>query len=354
MRRAAAAAIVATLFAAADAHAQTSGRLIGPPAIEAVAAVQTSSDEPGDPFLFFDLATTVPIGTRFGAIVRPYAHRLAGGEWDAEMYQLQLRYQSGTRIPVRIDAGIISSPLGLGTLELKPDVNPAVKMPFYYFVPLPRFEAVNQGVQLLSGGYPLGATVSVSGTRWDARAGATDSSPARERNVFSAEGPGSLRQLVAGGGVTPLTGLRVGAGFSHGAYREAPSAPGAADDPTDVTLVNLEAEYAFGYTRLSGEWVRSRFESALGPAIARGYFVQGVQTLTPRLFATVRLAGASSPAYTGTSRGRRRMTTREVSAGYRLREDLTVRAGYYASRHFNAPVHTHTAVVSLVWARRWF
>lgn len=353
MPRAAAVAVLVTLFAAAHARAQTSGRLIGPPAIEAVAAIQTSSAEPADPFLFFDLATTVPIGTRFGAIVRPYAHRLAGGEWEAEMYQLQLRYQSATRIPVRIDAGIISSPLGLGTLELKPDVNPAVKMPFYYFVPLPRFEAVNQGVQLMSGGYPLGAMVSVSGTRWDARAGVTDSSPARERNVFSTEGPGSLRQVVAGGGVTPITGLRVGAGFSHGAYRETSAASGAAD-PTDVTLVNLEAEYAFGYTRLSGEWVRSRFESALGPAVARGYFVQGVQTLTPRLFATVRLVGASSPAYSGTSRVRRRMTTTEVSAGYRLREDLTVRAGYYASRHFNAPVRTDTAVVSLVWSRRWF
>src|SRR5688572_3309446 len=132
----------ATLLLAAvatNAHAQSWGAM-APPAIEAVAAVTTSSDELTDPFVFLDLTTTWPIGDRFGAVVRPYAHRLAGGEWEAEMYQLQLRYQSATKIPVRVDAGIITSPLGLGTLELRPDVSPAIKTPFYYYMPLPAFE----------------------------------------------------------------------------------------------------------------------------------------------------------------------------------------------------------------------
>ena len=172
-----------------------------------------------DPVIFLDLAATVPIGDRFGAIVRPYALRLTGGEWEAEMYQLQLRYQSQTRIPIRVDAGIITSPLGLGTLELRSDLSPAIKMPFYYTRSLPAFDPSRTDVRPLSGGYPIGAIVSASGAKWDARGGWTDSSPARPRNVFASESPHAMSQFVAGGGFTPTAGLRFGAGYAHGAYR---------------------------------------------------------------------------------------------------------------------------------------
>ncbi len=49
-----------------------------------------------------------------------------------------------------------------------------------------------------------------------------------------------------------------------------------------VTIVGGEGEYAFGYTRMSGEIVRSRFERLDGTAIAYEWFVQGLQTLSPR------------------------------------------------------------------------
>ena len=352
--------LIASLIVAAtatDVHGQTSG-VVGPPAVEAVAAVTTSSDAPGDPFLFFDLATTLPIGKHFAAIVRPYAHRLSGGDWAAEMYQLQVRYQEHHRVPIRIDAGIITSPLGLGALELRPDLSPAIKTPFYYVSPLPRFEHENHSVQLMSGGYPLGAVVSASGARWDARAGVTDSTPARSRNVFAGTRPRAMRQFVAGGGMTPVTGFRVGAGFAQGAYRPADSAPAEDGAPlsgkADVTVFNLEAEYAIGHTRFSGEWIRNRFESTPGPAVARGFFVQAVHALGPRLFGTVRVVSVSAPVYKGVDRERQRRSAAEVTAGYRLGHDLTVRAGYHMSRRFGAPEGSHMAIASLVWARRWF
>lgn len=119
-------------------------------------------------------------------------------------------------------------------------------------------------------------------------------------------------------------------------------------------MFNLEAEYAWRYTRFSGEWIRNHFESEMGPAVARGYFLQAVQTLSPRLFATVRLVGASSPAYTSFGRERRSMTTAELSAGYRVHQELTLRGGYYSSRRFGAQEREHTAIASVVWARRWF
>jgi hypothetical protein len=347
-------AALCVIAAATDARAQEPS-LLGPPAIEAVASITTSSSALDDPFLFFDLAATFPIGDRFGAIVRPYAHRLAGGEWAAEMYQLQLRYQSATRIPVRVDAGIISSPIGLGTLELRADQSAAIKPPFYYHMPLPPFEPGYHGVQLVSGGYPLGVITSVSGNKWDARAGFTDSTPALERNVFAEDRPDAMRQFVAGGGFTPIAGLRFGAGFAQGAYRSREALAGtSATSGSDVTIFNVEAEYAVRHTKFSGEWIRNRFDSTLEPAVARGYFVQAVHAFTPRLFGTVRVAGASAPAYTGLLRVRRNMTSAELSAGWRLTHNVTVRGGYYASRRFGSPTRSHTAVASLVWARRWF
>jgi hypothetical protein len=347
--------LVLSYAVAAPVSAQERG-LLAPPAIEAVASITNSSEAPFDPFIFLDLAATMPIGDHFGTVVRPYAHRLEGGEWSAEMYQLEVYYQSTTRIPIRVDAGIITSPLGLGTLELRADQSAPIKIPFYYYIPLPRFDRQNYGVQLISGGYPLGAVVSTSGTKWDLRAGITDSTPARERNVFASGRPAAMRQFVVGGGITPIVGLRVGAGFARGAFRTADASvpnPGA-DDLNGVTILNLEAEYSFAHTKLSGEWIHDRFESPLGPSVARGYFVQAVQTFTPRLFGTVQLVGASAPALLGPQRVGRTMTSTEVTAGYRLHEQLTVRAGYYASRHYFAPERTHTAIASLVWAHRWF
>ena len=343
------------LYTATPVYAQERSPL-GPPAIEAVASISNSSEAPVDPFIFLDLAATMPIGDHFGTVVRPYAHRLEGGDWAFEMYQLQVYYQSTTRIPVRVDAGVITSPLGLGTLELRADQSAPIKIPFYYYMPLPRFDRGENGVQLISGGYPLGAVVSTSGTKWDLRAGLTDSTPARERNVFASDRPAAMRQVIVGGGVTPIVGLRVGAGLARGEYRraEASHPDPAAADASGVTILNLEAEYSFGHTTFSGEWIRDRFESPLGASVARGYFVQAVQTFTPRLFGTVQLVGASAPALLGQARARRTMTSAEVTAGYRLHEQLTVRAGYYGSRHFFAPERTHTAVASLVWAHRWF
>jgi hypothetical protein len=95
-------------------------------------------------------------------------------------YQLQVRYLSDTHVPFRVDAGIIPSPLGLGTLERRPDLNPLIGPPFYYVVPLPRFDLTYDGLQMIAG-YPFGATVSASGSHWDARGGVTSATPARAR-----------------------------------------------------------------------------------------------------------------------------------------------------------------------------
>ena len=330
---------------------------LGRPAIEAVAAANTSSDRPDDPFVFLDLAATVPIGDGLDVIVRPYARRLPGGDWDALLYQAQIRYQPAAG--VRIDAGIITSPLGLGTLELRPDLNPTVGYPFYYFGRLPLFDQYSNRVQILSGGYPLGAIVSLSGAHWDARAGVTDGTPARYRKIFGGNDPGAMAQLIAGGGVTPWAGFRVGGAVANGKYRRAGSEYyenlyGTRVSEAGALVANLEAEWAFRYTRLSGEWVRDRFETDGLPAVSRAFYLQGVQTLTPRTFAAARFTKATSPVRISAGPVRWSRMVGEITGGYRITPDITLRGGYEAERAFGATNWNHAAVFSAVWAKRWF
>ena len=354
MRRRLILTIALTCGLSLPAHAQT--ELANRTAVEAVAAFASTSAAAGDPFVWLDLATTTRVSRTVDVVFRPYARRLPGGDWDAMLYQAQVRIQPTPAL--RIDAGIITSPLGLGTLELRPDLNPVVMYPFYYFAPLPRFDGDANGVQLISGGYPLGAVVSWSGCRWDARGGVTDGTPARLRKMF-AEGPEAAAQLVAGGGFSPVTGMRVGAGLAHGRYREIPvplhdPAPPATMTGQSATLVNVEAEYAVRHTRLTGEWVRDRFETAGAPAVAHGAYVQAVQTLTPRLFAAGRVTRASAPVRTASVLERRARATWEMTAGYRLTPELMLKGGYQASRTYGARDWNHAAVWSLVWGTRWF
>ena len=351
-----AACAVLLLTAGAVSTAEAQGLQPGRVAVEAVAAVSTSSQAADDPFVFLDLTTTTRVNESLDIIVRPYARRLPGGDWDALLYQAEIRYQPINGL--RLEAGIISSPIGLGTLELRQDINPGVASVFYYFSPLPLFDAQADRVQVLSGGYPLGAMVSSSGSWWDVRGGVTDGTPARYRKIFASNNPAAAPQLILGGGVSPRQGLRLGVGLAHGAYRDAEDTdyyvnPVPLPDG-DATVFNVEGEYAFGYTRLSGEWVRDRFESTSTPAVARSLYLQGVQTLTPRIFTVGRFTRVSAPVSVVDHDRRSSRSSFEVSAGYRVTPEWIVKGGYEASRRFSTNDWVHAATVSVVWAKRWF
>jgi hypothetical protein len=328
--------------------------------VEFASAITTNSATPADPFLVFDATATVRLADSFDVIVRPWSRRLPGGDWSNEMYQLQVRYQPATRVPLRIDAGIISSPLGIIALEMRPDRNPLIGSPSYYFTRLPSFDGRIDGVQLLSGGYPLGAMASVSGRRWDARAGVTDGTPARNRKMMSSNRPPAEPQFVAGGGVTPIAGLRLGAGYAHGIYR-AKSVPTPTSSLTSLTteaksatVFNLEGEYEVGYTRLAGEWITDRFETATTPAVARGYLLEAVRTLTPRWYVAGRITRTSTPVFTAGTRVRRTAGTADGTVGVRLSPEFILKAGYQGSRGYTRTDWEHAAAVSLVVAKRFF
>ena len=375
MRRAAigGVTVLQLLASAIDARAQDP---TGHVAVEAVASASVSSADDGDPFLIFDQTSTIGVGRGWDVVVRPWARRMPGGDWAAEMYQFQVRYTSMTRIPVRLDAGVICSPIGLSTLELRPDVNPTIGAPFYYFVPLPAFDGNFDRVTLISGGYPLGAIVSASGLHWDVRGGVTDATPTRARSVFSSENTPGASQVVVGGGITPMAGLRLGGAFAAGRYRVdsmsqrtmvIPDGSYGAEYATNgivakgtplpdasVNVYNVEGEYAIGYTRITGELVVDRFETMIAPAVSRGVNLLAVRTLSPRWFVAGRAVHASTPILTGAAAGRRTAKTAETTLGYRLNRTITLRAAYQGSTSFNRPTWQHAIAFSTVWSQRWW
>ena len=324
--------------------------------LEFAGAVNTTSKAADDPFLFLDLTATARITDTLDVVVRPWVRRLPGGDWSKEMYQLQIRYQPATVVPLRIDAGIIASPVGLITLEMRPDRNPVIGNPSYYFSPLPSFDGRFDRVQIMSGGYPLGAIANVSGRRWDARAGGTDGTPARNRKMMSSSRPPARAQLVAGGGVTPIQGLRFGTSFAHGVYREpsAATAVAPAQPKAFATIFTVEGEFSFAHTRLAGEWIRDSFETAPTPAVARGLLLEAVQTITPRVYAALRTAHTSTPVFAAGARTRRTGTSAEATIGYRLTPDFTLKGGYQGSRSYTAGDWDHAAALSLVVFNRWW
>lgn len=348
------AAVLLTLCGAPIAAAQESA----PARISADTAVSLSMFSNNDHAAgMFDATMSVEAGKGLTAIVRPWVWRRPEGTSTFQWYQLQVRYQTRTRRPVRIDAGIITSPLGLSTLQQRADLNPTIAPVFYYVIPLPRFDTTFDGLQMMSAGYPLGAMAATSGAHWDLRGGVVDSTPARPRVELKRDQRPAMPQVVLGGGVTPRAGLRLGAGVAHGRYRNAT----ASVPEAHATVFNVEGEYAFNQTRVSGEWVRDRFAIASGPVTARAFYLQGVQTITPRLFAAARVARVRTPPIVfGTERPITTFTTTELTAGYRVTRDFTVRGGYYGQRPYSnaaaglAPEWDNRAAVSVVWARRWY
>jgi hypothetical protein len=263
------------------------------------------------------------------------------------MYQLQVRYESRTRTPFRVDAGIITSPIGLNPLQMRADLNPLISPVPYYVVPLPRFERTFEALQPLTSGYPLGVVVSTSGARWDLRGGVLDTTPARPGVELKHDGFGPLPQVIAGGGVSPLPGLRVGGAIAHGRYRR------GTDTAVEgvATVANLEAEITINHTRLSGEWVVDRFQGVTN-VTARSFYVQGVQTITPRLYGAARFAHVDTPPVFAVGRPAE-WSTAETSAGIRITPDWTVKVGYVGQRAYFSN-WDHQAAVSIVWDTRWF
>lgn len=347
------AAIVVLVVAASarPAHAQT-GRV----AIDALAATDASigSDVTRKQGVFLDVFAAVRLGRGFDLLARPLVTRRSfDGRWQKQMYQLGVRYERPGAVGFRVDAGQMPSPIGLGLLENRPDLNPVVSQHSAYYLPLPRVDPEIPRSFLIAAAYPLGALATVSTRRWDARAAVLDSSPVRGRPFFGANKPPRLLNTMVGFGVTPYIGVRLGGAVAHGAYASVDEVQDDRRGDRDALMVQVEGEWSFRHTRIAGELVRSRFETARADAVAAGGWIEIAQTLTPRLFVAGR-ADEQQFRYQRPSGAfdRQRYDRYEAIAGFRLTPDLTVRAGYMVRKGYVVFHWDDQMVWSVVWQRK--
>ena len=313
------------------------------------------------------LIIDVPVGLRLGQnwqlfvrpwlrLPRPNQPGAVTPDWETEIYGAGVRYERSGVVGIRVEAGQIVSPVGLGLADALPSVNPTILRHLTYAVPMPAFDRTVPRATPIAAAYPLGAAATVSTDRWDARAALVNSAPTRNWVLSRPVKPEQTPVIEAGAGVTPMTGLRFGASFAHGLYATASESTIPAPDGRSMTMVGSEAEYAFGYTRITGEIIRTVFETSTQTAVAYEWFVQGMQILSPRWFAAARLEGASAPPLrTATTVGARPdFQITEATAGFRVNREITLRGSYVVRQAYNAATWDQQVGFSVVWARRWW
>jgi len=293
----------------------------------------------------FDLYSSVEVRRGLQVSVRPKLWRL-NGQWDTLLDQAAVQYDFQYGSHWRIQAGRFPSPLGFGMTENRASINGGVlwwHRPYYQ--PLPSLGANAPMVSLVSAVYPDGILLSTAGDHWDARAAVVDEAPVQFWSGNAGTDPHA--NVIVGGGITPKQGLRFGVGASTGDLSRSPI--GA------YRTLNVEGEYGFGYTRISGEWTRDRFDMPSGRHAARGWTMQVQRTLTPRIHVHARSSQIDSPEVTRAGAVLdRTYRSLDTAIGYRLDAELTFRIGYSAVKGASATVVDHQAAASLMWARRWW
>jgi hypothetical protein len=352
---------ISVLAVAAPASAQSLERF----SFESVVAIDEFGGENAShyPQIIVDASAAMRVGDNWQVYVRPWFRKPRPStptgpvpDWDAQLYQGGIRYERRGGISTRVDAGYILSPIGLGLFDVRPGVNPTIVPHISYLSPMPAFDATGPRVSAIAASYPLGAVVTVSALKWDARAAVINSAPTRIYALGAVTNPRQTPVFVAGGGVTPIIGLRVGASLAHGIYAQPEEIRTRPPNGRTMTMVSGEGEWAYGGTKISAEIVHTAFETSARTADAYEWFVQGMQTLSPRWFAAARRESTSAPPLVNgiVIGSRTHLDIFEGTAGFRVTPDIVLRSSYYARRFYGAPAWTNQVGVSIVWSRRWW
>jgi len=309
------------------------------------------------PNLVIDVTTSMRVATGWTLYMRPWFRQPRTSSWDKQIYQAAVQYERVGRVSTRVDAGYIVSPIGIGMMDTRPGINPTILPHLSYVTPMPAFDPGAPRVQPIASTYPLGAQATASTLKWDARA-AVLSAPTNRVFVLNSTTPNPEARpfYVAGGGVTPRAGLRLGVSYGAGEYVTRDELAVPSRDGRNLRMVSFEGDYAFGYSRFTGEVTRDQLETASATQTAYAWFIQGTQTLAPRWFVAARQEGASAPPLqTATTPGQRTdLQVTEATLGYRLTPELALRGSFIARKAFTRPDWDQQAGVSLVWARRWY
>ena len=308
------------------------------------------------PNIVIDLIASVRLGREWQIYVRPWFRQPRTPSWDSQLYQAAVRYEHQGRVATRVEAGLIDSAVGLGMADSSPGTNPTISPHLSYFTPMLPFDTGGPRVSAIASTYPAGTRVTLSTNVWDVRGAVVSSNPTRIDLVGGTANPRPTPVIEGGAGITPTIGLRLGLSFAHGAYltsSELRPPPHTGD--RQMTMAGVEGEYAVGYTKISGELLRDAFETTGDSAIAYEWFVEGMQTLSPRWFAAARHEGTSAPVR-GTGAFYQSQPTLkivEATAGYRVTPDVTLRASYFTREFYGRTTWDQQIGVQAVWTHRW-
>lgn len=356
------AVVLACALLARPAAAQT-GRV----ALDTVVSIDgaAGSTVRRDVGVWFDVFGAVRVADGLDVIARPVVlRRTFNGTWRKQIYQLGARYErplgrAGTNqdaIGLRIEAGQMQSPISLAILENRQDLNPLISQHSAYYFPLPRIDPDIPLVFLIGGIYPLGAQVTVGTRAWDTRVAVIDASPVRGRPFFGDNKPPRMANWVAGFGVTPSIGLRLGAAMAHGPYVHASEVADPRTGDRTASVLQAEVEWSFGYTRIAGEIVHSALETAQpAGAEARGGWIELTQTLHPRVFVAGR-GDLQRYRYSLRDGARESQSYQRYEAivGYRLTPNLTARVGYLTRKGYVVFHWDDQLVASITFQKRIF
>lgn len=319
-------------------------------AIDRTQVLNSTTDSSG---VTMDGVMSMGLGAGFEGFVRPWVQKTPTGEWNRQIWVAAVRYERPGPIGLRVDAGLIPSPIGLANMMLRPQLNPTISLPASLFQSLPVVEVGQPRTTLLGAVYAYGANASVSGKHWDARGAFIDTSPLRTRRIFAQTNPPRFNNVVIGAGITPVVGVRVGGSVTRGGWERAGESPLITQN-RDATIVTIESEVSYRYSRLLGEWVRDTIETGVGNVVASGWFVQGQQTITARWFAAMRVERMASPGLTPfATLDMQYLNGVEETVGFRVTPELTIRGDHRARRLFGRPTFDQQIAVSAVWWKRW-
>lgn len=328
-------------------------------ALDVVAAADgdAGSEVSRKPTAWLDVFGALRLTDTLDLRARPVVFRRSfDGSWQTQVYELALRYERRGPVGMRVDVGQFGSPVGLSILENRPNQNPVVSQHSTLYLPIPRYENGTPATFLLAASYPLGARVTVSGSNWDARAAVTDSSAIRGRPFFGDNKPPRMANYMIGGGVTPRIGVRLGAALAYGGYAAEREVRDRSQGDRTASIVQLEGEWSFGYTRLAGEWLWTRRELAHTFARVAGGWIEGTQTLSPRFFAAVRYDQQSTRWTMAADLAEREAPYRRVEStlGFRLTPEITLRGSFMTRKGYVVGFWDDQVLASVVYARKLF
>jgi len=322
-----AAALLASLAAAAPCRAQGIGLLVladGEGWLTDSASFLTARNQ-GDPLAIGRLTAwlTVRPVPRLELLALAWGEAGSDGSRVGNVDQLQARYTFSPAFAV--EGGKILNPVGAFARRRFSNVNPLVGRPDTY-----------------PPGYALGGLVSGTLGRFDYRLGAVDEAPLDPRYIPE---PGHALRPVGAVGFRFGAPLRVGVSATHGPYlgdgdtvvNNLP--PGLDPDTMMQTLVGVEAHFSVGHLDAYGEFLWSRYDvpTYATPIDGRGWYVEARYTLSPRVFVAARVEANDYVFVLPINQffwvGNPRMVQDvEVGAGYRFGATTLLKASYRRDR----------------------